>query len=422
MSSSSVSDCGASPSAVSRPSRRQLIQVRLAVFAVFTAFGVSVSSWAVHLPSLQRATGISTAMLGTVILLYGLGALVGMQFCGPLSDRWGPGRLSLVSATLMAVTMPLPFVTDSLGWAIGGAVVFGVVTGATDVAMNAAAVAVERAYGRPIMAAFHGLFSIGTVIGSGIAAIGFLVHASTVVMTGLLAVVAVGLTAVAAPWLRSPVLAGTDPGADATADPTSEPGADRRPGARRVLVLGAMAFLCLLCEGSAMDWSSLHAQQHLGASPAQGTMAFASVVTAMTIARFFLDRIAHRVGPVAVVRYGSLLMVAGALLVVTVPTLPAVMLGWALFGLGLAGSTPQVFSTAGNLGGHDSGRVLGRVVGMGYIAFLAGPALVGWIGEATSLNTALFIPVIAGVVCVLAAGTVRHEDTHLPAGVTPPAR
>ncbi|WP_395307672.1 MFS transporter [Mycobacterium sp. AMU20-3851] len=379
---------------------------------VFLAFGFAVAAWAVHLPSLQRATGISTAMLGTVVLLYGFGALIGMQICGPLSDRWGAGRVALGATLLMTVCVPLPFLTAGLGWVICGALVFGIATGGADVAMNAAAVALERTYERPIMASFHGMFSIGNVIGSGIAAIGFLVHASTVLMTGVMAATGVALMGAASPWLRSPVL--TAAAQNLAANHASPGRARQKPGRGRVLVLGAVAFLCLLCEGSAMDWSSLHAQQHLGASPAQGAMAFAAFVSAMTIARFVLDRIVHRVGPVAVVRYGCMLMVVGALLVVTVPTLPVVMVGWALFGLGLAGGAPQVFSTAGNLGGPDSGRVLGRVVGMGYVAFLAGPALVGWIGEATSLNTALFLPVLAGAVCVLAAGSVRREEHGAP--------
>jgi MFS family permease len=174
-----------------------------------------------------------------------------------------------------------------------------------------------------------------------------------------------------------------------------------------VLLLGAVAFLCLRCEGSAMDWSSLHAQQHLDASSVQGASAFASFVSAMTVGRLLVDRIAHRVGPVAVVRFGSVLAVVGGLLVVTVPSLPVVMLGWALFGLGLAGGAPQVFSTAGNLG-PDS-RALSRVVGMSYLALLAGPAMVGWIGEATSLNTALLVPVAGAAVCVVAAGIVRRD-------------
>ncbi len=428
MSSSSVSDRGASSSAVSGCSRRDLVRVRLAVIAVFMTFGISIAAWAVHLPSLQRATGISTAMLGTVILLHGLGALVGMQVSGPLSDRWGSGRLALGTAPLMAACMPLPFLTDRVGWVFCGALAFGIATGGAEVSMNAAGVALERVYRRPIMSSFHGMFSIGNVIGSGIAAIGFLVEASTVVMTGLMAAVGITLMVAASTWLRHPMLTEAAEAPEASEAPEATPASgqrsQRKSGKSRVLLLGALAFLCLLCEGSAMDWSSLHAQEHLGASPAQGAMAFAAFVSSMTIGRLVVDRIAHRVGAVAVVRYGSVLVVAGGLLVVTATMLPFTMLGWALFGLGLAGSAPLVFSAAGNLG-PDSGRVLSRVVGMGYLAFLAGPALVGWIGEVTSLNTALFIPVVAGAVCVLAAGTVRREDHAVPAqqsGTTPPVR
>jgi predicted MFS family arabinose efflux permease len=384
------------------------VTVRVALFAVFACCGMTLAAWGVHLPSLQRDTGISTAMLGTVLLCFGGGALVGMQVAGYLSDRWGAGRATILGSAAMSACIPLPFVSTGIGWVIPAVVVLGVSAGTADVAMNAAGVALERAYARPIMSAFHGLFSVGATVGSGIAAVGFLLEGPTVATTAVMAAVCLALVAAASVWLRSPVLQQDEQPASTADVPESAPAPGRRLG--RILVLGMLAFLLLLGEGSAMDWSSLHAQRHLGASPAQGTMAFAAFVLAITIGRLVVDRIAGRVGPVAVLRYGGLLAAAGALVVVTVPLFPVVLLGWALFAFGLAGGFPQVLSAAGNLGA-DSGRALGRVVGIGYLALMAGPALVGWIGEATSLNTALLVPAAAAALCVLAAGAVRRDQS-----------
>ena len=154
-----------------------------------------------------------------------------------------------------------------------------------------------------------------------------------------------------------------------------------------------------------MDWASVHAQHHLDAAPALGTLAFGAFVTAMTVSRFAVDRISQRVGPVAVVRYGCLLAACGIVTVIAAPNLAVAVLGWILFGLGLSGGVPSVFTAAGNLD-SASGRVLSRVVGVGYLAILAGPAVIGWLGEATSLNAAFAIPLCAVLACAAAASTV----------------
>jgi MFS family permease len=175
-----------------------------------------------------------------------------------------------------------------------------------------------------------------------------------------------------------------------------------------VLVLGVLAFLLLLSEGSAMDWSSLHAQQHLGTSPTMGALAFGTFVTAMTVGRFSVDRVAQHIGSARVLRWGAAAAAVGIIVVTLSPVLPLTLLGWIMFGLGLSGGVPQVLSAAGNVSGA-SGRALSRVVGLGYVAILAGPAVIGWLAEVTSLNTAFVVPLCAVLTCALAAGAVTSS-------------
>ena len=87
-----------------------------------------------------------------------------------------------------------------------------------------------------------------------------------------------------------------------------------------------------------MDWSSLHAQQHLGAPPSLAALAVGSFVVAMTASRFAVDRVAHAMGPVWVLSGGAVLAMVGILTVIVGPNLPIVLVGWALFGVGLAGA------------------------------------------------------------------------------------
>jgi MFS family permease len=379
------------------------VRLRAAVFVLFASFGTVLATWAVHLPTLQRRTDISTAQLGTVLLVLGLGSLLSMQAVGPLIDRFGSGIVAAVGGSAMALTVTAPLAATTFWQAAVGAVVFGVAVGAADVAMNAAAVAVERDYGRPIMASFHAVFSIGTVAGSLVAAAAFSVGVSVTTETWIVATVcAVAVLGAAPVLLRLP--------RDDPPMPTRPGGRTRtgRPRSRRVLVLGVLAFLLLLSEGSAMDWSSLHAQQHLGTSPTMGALAFGTFVTAMTVGRFSVDRVAQHIGSARVLRWGAAAAAVGIIVVTLSPVLPLTLLGWIMFGLGLSGGVPQVLSAAGNVSGA-SGRALSRVVGLGYVAILAGPAVIGWLAEVTSLNTAFVVPLCAVLTCALAAGAVTSS-------------
>jgi MFS family permease len=171
-----------------------------------------------------------------------------------------------------------------------------------------------------------------------------------------------------------------------------------------------MAALLLLPEGSAMDWSSLHAQQHLGAPPTIGTLAFATFCAATTIGRFTVDKLVQRLGPVRIVRYGSIASAIGLLIVIASPAIPLTLIGWAILGLGLAGGVPQVFTAAGNADAA-SASALSRVVALGYLAILAGPAVIGWLADLTSLNAALVLPLCAVVIAGCLANTVRPQQS-----------
>jgi len=372
-------------------------------------FGVALSSWAVHIPTVQEATGISTSMVGTVLLILGVGALAGMQFGGGLVGRFGSGPVAAAGGAAMSAALVLPLVATTSTALAAALFVFGLTMGITDVSMNARAVVVEREYRRPIMASFHGVFSIGTVIGS-------LLGAATIAARTDPATTAFGIAAVclftvccAVPGLLR-VGGGHDDLAEST--PTA-PSDGVCPSRRRVLTLGALAFLLFLSEGSAMDWSSLHAQHHLGVSESAGTLAFAAFVTAMTIGRFTVDRVVARVGPDRVLRFGSAIAVAGIATVMISPTLALTLVGWAMFGLGLAGGIPQVLTAAGNLPGA-SGTDFSRVVGIGYVAVLAGPGFVGLLTEFVPLNTTLLLPLSAVAVCAVAAVSVRPAGRRSP--------
>ena len=395
-----------------------LVRARLSVFAVFASFGTVISTWAVHLPALKAATGMSTATLGTVLVVLGMGSLIGMQATGVVIDRYRSETVAIVGVAAMAAAVIFPLASHAVGPAIAGAFVLGVATGSAEVGMNAAAVGVERDYGRPIMAAFHAVFSIGTVLGSLVGAAGFALRLATWATAAVVAAACILTLACAYAGLRSRRTRSrtevTLPEAfhDSPASTASSTWRRRR----QVMLLGLLAFLILLSEGCAMDWSSLHAQQHLHVSASLGALAVGSFFVAMTVCRFTVDRIVRAVGPVQVLRYGCALAAVGMAIVIVSPTLPVAVVGWLLSGLGLGGAVPQVFTAAGNLNGARSGRTLSRVVGVGYVAIMGGPAIIGWLIEWVSWRGAFVVPLGAVLVCAACASVVAPQRAGTGSG------
>ncbi|MEW2165313.1 MFS transporter [Streptomyces sp. NPDC007084] len=379
---------------------RHLRAARLATFAYFVLNGFLMGMWIVHIPTIEQRVGIGHATLGWLLLLLGAGAFVGMQVVGPLTDRFGARTVVPLSAALCAATVALPGLAGNV-WTLGAALLaLGMGNGCLDVSMNAHAVQVEHAYRRPVMSAFHAAFSIGGVLAA-------LIGARTLSWgwtpaTTLLSVAAVGIAAsvLAAPALLRPERA-----------PAAEPGAGavktRRRTPRHIWMLAALALMIMLCEGVANDWSTLHLRRVLDAPPATAALAYGAFATAMTVGRLLTDRLAARYGPAAILRYGAALAALGLTAAALSGQVPLALAGWAVFGAGLSGCVPQLFSAAGHADQDATGANVSRVAGLGYLGMLAGPAVIGPLTRFVPLNVTFFLPVAFCVVAACAAGIVR---------------
>lgn len=381
----------------------RLARARIAVFTVFGVNGFLLALWVVHIPVILERVGTGYATLGSLLLLLAAGALCGMQVTGRLADRFGSHRTTIVSALALALVAVGPGLVTA-PWQLGLALaVFGLANGALDVSMNSQAVVLERQYGRPIMSAFHGLFSAGGIAGSLVGAATLALEVSPPVTLAAAGAVSVLLIAASGRYLVH-------------TSPAPRPSSPARRGgySRRIVLLGGVAFALMLCEGVANDWSALQVQERLDSPASIAALAFGAFSATMTLGRFVADRVSARIGGAGVIRYGTLLAAVGMGTVMASPVLPLTLAGWALFGLGLSGAVPQLFTAAGNLESGSPGADMSRVVGLGYLGFLAGPACIGWLSEATSLTTAMAVP----LVCVLAAALLAPVLTK-PAPTTP---
>jgi MFS family permease len=333
-----------------------------------------------------------------------------MQVAGRLSDRLGTRFVLPAAGVLCATTLALPALPRNL-WALGGALLlFGFGNGCLDVSMNAHAVHVEKAYNRPVMSAFHATFSVGGVIAALVASAATKLGMSPAATLAAAAAIGVVIALVPTRSLlaavpASPVTAAAE--STVVTARSGEPTTKRRRAPRRIWILAALALACMLCEGVANDWSALELKTILGAPASTAAFAYGTYAAAMTIGRLLADRVSGHFGSAAVLRYGAAAGAVGLTVVAFAPWIWLALVGWALFGLGLSGCVPQLFSAAGHTDPAAAGTNVSRVAGLGYLGMLAGPAIIGWMTHLVALGHAFLLPALLLAIAAVTAGILR---------------
>lgn len=391
----------------------KLQKARFAVFAYFTIAGAAVTFWAVHIPYVESKLEISHSTIGFLLLVFGAGALTAIQLVGNLIDRVGSRTATFSAAIFMGIMLFLPGFASN-AWLLGGALfLLGIGVGSTDVAMNAHAVDVERAYQRPIFSAFHAMWSFGGLIG---ASLGGLALANELNMQTTLSLAAVA-TLLIALSMRSWMLPDS-PNQKSNADQENkkEASASNRKVLGYVLFLGAMSAAAAIAEGTGVDWSALHHARILETSEAQAATALVVYTGAMGFTRLVIDKVVLAKGRVFVIRFGSLVSAIGTTIVVVSTTPLVAILGWIIAGVGIAGVVPQIFAYSSEVGeSTHTGRNMAKVVGITYAGVLAGPALIGFLAELVPLNIAIGLGIILGLFTALGTLVIDKRNANAKA-------
>jgi predicted MFS family arabinose efflux permease len=374
-----------------------VVRGRIATSLAFLLFGTALGAWTARIPAVKQRLGLDDTRLAIGLLVFAAGAITGMQLAGRLVDRYGSARAMALAGYGEGVALVLPALAPNLAGLAVALFAFGAVHGILNIAMNANAVVVQRAAGRPIMSSFHAVYSIGGFLGA--AAGGLFAHAR---LSPTVTFAAVGAAAlVMALWSARWSLAG--PGPETPAPQPVQPGGPV-PG---VAFLGVLVFCCLVGEGAAADWSSVYLRDSLGTTAGFAAAGYAAFSVAMVAGRLVGDRLAARLGPVRLVRFSGGLAAAGLAAALLVGHPVAGVLGFACLGAGLSGIAPQVFSAAGNQDAARAGRAIARVASIGYLGFLTGPVLIGAAAGLVGLPRALAIPALLALFVALAARALR---------------
>ena len=368
-----------------------LTAARRAISITFLVNGIVLATWAARIPAVRERLVLRESALGFALLGMAAGALLAFRAAGPLIARFGSRRITRVATVLLCATLPLPGLAPSYALLVVGLVLLGAANGLLDVAMNAQGVEVERRVGRPILSAFHGMFSLGGLVGAVAGALAAVVELSPAVHFLLVAsIVAVPAAVVGRAFV-----------ADTPEKPAADTSGERR--STLIILLGIIGFCGAVGEGAIADWSAVYLRDDLHTSASVAAIGFAVFSLAMLIGRFSGDILTQRFGAVRIVRAAGLVVTGGlgAALLVNAPA--AMMVGFACVGAGLSVVVPLVFRAGANVPGISPGRGLATIATMTYGGFLAGPPVIGFVADRFTLRFGLALVVALGLVIVLLA-------------------
>jgi fucose permease len=373
------------------------VSPRWATTGVFAVNGAVIGTWVAQIPWVQERFDLSKSTMGLVIVGMALAVILAFPVAGQAIVRHGSERMTWVGGIAAALAVNLPILAPHPLLVAAGLVVLGAASATQDVSMNSHGVQVEKQLRRPIMSSLHAGWAFGGMAGAGFAAacaaLGLDARVTVAIASALLLVL---LYVTASRIGHGSAAAGDD-----------------SPGftlpSRGVVLLAVLCLLVMVTEGAMADWSGLYLRQDLGVSAALAALAYSFFTAGMTTGRIVGDAINHRIGAVALLRWGAVLTGVPLAALLLIGEAPVALAGLFLIGLGVANGVPLMFSAAGRQPDTPPGPGIAAVSSMGSLGFLAGPPLIGFVADAISLPWALAM-LIAGAVVVFALA--RRANAH----------
>ncbi|HHR7821196.1 TPA: MFS transporter [Salmonella enterica subsp. enterica serovar Enteritidis] len=383
-------------------SRNALKRRTWALFMFFFLPGLLMASWATRTPAIRDILSVSTAEMGAVLFGLSIGSMSGILCSAWLVKRFGTRKVIRTTMTCavggMVILSVALWCASPLIFALGLAV-FGASFGAAEVAINVEGAAVERELNKTVLPMMHGFYSFGTLAGAGVG----------MALTALSVPPNIHIILAAAVAI-APIFIAIRAIPDGTGKNASEDAHLQEKGLPfyrdiQLLLIGVVALAMAFAEGSANDWLPLLMVDGHGFSPTSGSLIYAGFTLGMTVGRFtggwFIDRYSR----VTVVRASALMGALGIGLIIFVDSDWVAGVSVILWGLGASLGFPLTISAASDTGPDAPTRV-SVVATTGYLAFLVGPPLLGYLGEHYGLRSAMMVVLALVILAALVAKAV----------------
>ncbi|MGC3946173.1 MAG: MFS transporter [Chryseolinea sp.] len=379
-------------------SPHSLLARRIGSSVFFLLHGLCFASWASRIPTIQEQLQLNEAALGTILFALPVGFFISLPFSGWLISRFHSKKVVIFSSTGYSLAL------ISIGLASSGVqiaatlLVFGFFANMLNISMNTQAVAIEQAYGKRLLASFHGLWSLAGFAGAATGA--WMISKGIEPLWHFICIASVFIPGLAfATRYLTPRDRVTDEKHSLLALPD-----------KSLMGLGLIAFCSMMVEGAMFDWSGVYMTKVVQAARDHAALGYSAFMIAMTAMRFLADTIAGRFGLKRTLQLSGALAATGLLVAVIFPQYIPSVAAFALVGMGVAAVVPMVYSAAGQSSTMAPGIAITAVSSLGFMGFLIGPPSIGFIAAAATLRGSFIALVIMAIAVVTLATVQRFKD------------
>lgn len=371
---------------------------RIAVSSLFFLQGLCFASWASRIPNIQQTLHLTDAALGAVLLALPVGSIIALPFSGWLINKFGSKRIATNAILLYSLFLIALGFAPTTFLLICGLILFGMAGNTANIAINTQAVGVEAKYGRNIMASFHGLWSLagfaaggigGFMIGNGVQPSHHFLIIATLIVLGIV---------LSFQYLLP----------DETRSATTER-LFVKPD-RSLIMLGLIAFCCMICEGAMFDWSGIYFKKVVGAKAGWISAGYTAFMCTMAAGRFIADWMVNKIGFKKTIQLSGLLIGSGLGISVLFPSLLPSIVAFLLVGFGVSSVVPLVYSQTGKTTVMSTGKALAAVSSIGFLGFLLGPPLIGFIAGLSSLRISFAVVALIGFMVSLMVSRIKSPQ------------
>lgn len=374
---------------------------RWTTIVFFFLSGIISASWSSRIPDVQQQLGMNNAAWGRVLFVVYAGLITGLSFSSWLIARYNSRRMMVISGAGAAIMLSLAGAAGSALQLMAALFGMGALRTVLNISANTHAVQVQKLYDRPIISTFHGIWSGACFLAAGIGTLMIIAGARPGFHFAVVAAAVIGAAFLF--WQRP--------------QPPTQPTTDKRPffikPDRYLFFLGLIAFCGMLCEGTMFDWSVNYFEKAVHADKEWVTTGYTAFIVCMALGRLVGDRAIAAFGPFSLLVVNGLLMASGFLVAVFFPFLLPAALGFMLIGLGDSVVVPIVYSLSALTRKMPAGYALASVTLIGYVGFLTGPLLIGYVSDTWSMQWALGVVSAFSLGVSLLALQVRKEKALL---------
>jgi fucose permease len=366
---------------------------KIAVF--FFVSGILSATWSSRIPSIQNELNLTNAALGNVLFAIPAGLIVGLSVAGWLVASFGTKKILLLGTLLVALLLVLTAVISNVISLIIVLFFTGFTRTIFNLSANTAAVDLQQAFTEPILATFHGIWSLACFLAIGIST-AMIIYDVPLLYHFILAATIASVFAITA-------------GISAKSEEVVR--GIKRPffikPDKYLLLLGLISFCAMLSEGAMFDWSVNYYEKEINADKAFVTTGYICFIITMAIGRLVGDRLISKFGLYRMLITNGILICAGFNIAALFPDVIPAAFGFLLIGAGAATMVPIVYTLAAKNNNMPASYALSSVTLIGYSGFLVGPLFIGNVSELLGMPVAFICLSAAGLGIILLSLMVK---------------